>query len=476
MQPTRRTWQHVGLGGVLAGVGLLAAQPASLVGVAGVGAWLLSTQYRTTHTFAQTVDDLTVEVDPLRHSAVVDERLRVTVSAELDDPSPCGVTLTVRLPLTADGPAEADRTIDLAPGETTAATSFTCSFPVAGQFSVPDVEVELTDDGATFTESVTVPVDQTITVDPRHPRNVHVGQGGNRVAAAYGEHAAGSGGSGLVPEEIRQYTAGDSLDNIDWKATARQGSPHVRDYESQTDRKTVLVVDQRSDMAVGPEGESMLDFAREVAIGYARSAEELDDPLGLYLVGDDGIAAKQRPTTSTRGYRRIRDALYEASPTAGPAAPDTTTHLTRPADARRVSRELASENSAFATTLAPFFAETESYVHRIEGDPLFETLRRVQAEVSGTVWTVVLTSDARRNQLRDAIRLATKGGDHASVFLTPRVLYEDGEFADLEAAYDRYADFESFRVSLDRAPRTNVYEVGPGDRLEALLATRRRRS
>ncbi|WP_189319172.1 hypothetical protein [Halolamina pelagica] len=45
---------------------------------------------------------------------------------------------------------------------------------------------------------------------------------------------------------------------------------------------------------------------------------------------------------------------------------------------------------------------------------------------------------------------------------------------DVSAAYDRYADFESFRRTVARTPRTEVYEVGPGDRLDALLAARRR--
>jgi hypothetical protein len=55
------------------------------------------------------------------------------------------------------------------------------------------------------------------------------------------------------------------------------------------------------------------------------------------------------------------------------------------------------------------------------------------------------------------------------------VLYEAGGLGDLEAAYRRYLDFEEFRRSLARLDRVQAYEVGPGDRLGALLASRRQR-
>jgi hypothetical protein len=85
-----------------------------------------------------------------------------------------------------------------------------------------------------------------------------------------------------------------------------------------------------------------------------------------------------------------------------------------------------------------------------------------------------LTADTGRNRIRDVASLVANEGGYLSLFLTPQVLFDAGAMSDLSAAYDRYADFESFRRTVARTPRTEVYEVGPGDRLDALLAARRR--
>jgi len=61
------------------------------------------------------------------------------------------------------------------------------------------------------------------------------------------------------------------------------------------------------------------------------------------------------------------------------------------------------------------------------------------------------------------------------VFLTPSILFDPGGLVDLEAAYDRYVEFEEFRRDLARLPGVSAFEVGPGDRLDAVLATGRDR-
>jgi hypothetical protein len=57
------------------------------------------------------------------------------------------------------------------------------------------------------------------------------------------------------------------------------------------------------------------------------------------------------------------------------------------------------------------------------------------------------------------------------VFLTPQVLFDAGELADLEAAYRQYRAFEEFRTELERFGSVVAYEVGPGDRLATLLSS-----
>src|SRR5215813_8217110 len=45
-----------------------------------------------------------------------------------------------------------------------------------------------------------------------------------------GRHASRLRGRGLNFEELRHYVQGDDTRTIDWRATARLGSPHVRVY------------------------------------------------------------------------------------------------------------------------------------------------------------------------------------------------------------------------------------------------------
>jgi 1,2-phenylacetyl-CoA epoxidase PaaB subunit len=123
----------------------------------------------------------------------------------------------------------------------------------------------------------------------------------------------------------------------------------------------------------------------------------------------------------------------------------------------------------------PYLSAVDAYVRRVEGDPLFRTVQLAAADARGQSWTVLITDDADRESVYEAARHAADGGDHALVFLTPRVLYEPGAMADVEAADERYRSFESFRRDLEALPRVTAFEVAPGDRLDALVTARRAR-
>lgn len=66
-----------------------------------------------------------------------------------------------------------------------------------------------------------------------------------------GRHASRLRGRGLNFEEMRNYLPGDDIRSIDWKATARTGSPHVRVFTEERDRPALIVVDQRMSMFYG---------------------------------------------------------------------------------------------------------------------------------------------------------------------------------------------------------------------------------
>ena len=80
-----------------------------------------------------------------------------------------------------------------------------------------------------------------------------------------GRHASRLRGRGLAFEELRHYRQGDDVRTIDWKATARLRSPHVRVYNEERERPVLLVVDQRRPMFFGSRRAMKSVAAAEVA-------------------------------------------------------------------------------------------------------------------------------------------------------------------------------------------------------------------
>lgn len=72
-------------------------------------------------------------------------------------------------------------------------------------------------------------------------------------------------GQGLNFEELRGYRAGDSLRSVDWKASARSRQRMVKVFTEETDRPTVLLVDQRHSLFFGSKNRTKSVTAAEVA-------------------------------------------------------------------------------------------------------------------------------------------------------------------------------------------------------------------
>ena len=63
------------------------------------------------------------------------------------------------------------------------------------------------------------------------------------VRAVDGEYASRARGRGFDFDDLRDYHPGDSIRDIDWKATARRGEPLVRRYLTTRQRSLVAIVD-----------------------------------------------------------------------------------------------------------------------------------------------------------------------------------------------------------------------------------------
>jgi hypothetical protein len=177
------------------------------------------------------------------------------------------------------------------------------------------------------------------------------------------------------------------------------------------------------------------------------------------------------PGTTEQTFSAIARHLFELTPTehdtgSGGDARD----LTAPARARELARTLDDE-SRFGRTLRPYYLDRDPYVRRIESRPLFGAIRLARDAGGGSEVSVILTDDTDRAALREAVGIARQGGREVLVFLTPTVLYEAGRLSEVADAYADYTDFETFRRDLDSRPRVSAFEVGPRDRLQAVLAS-----
>ena len=471
---TRGYWSIVGLGGILSGLAVLLARPVLLAGALVLWGWLLGLQYSFLATAERVRADTAIDVSTSRQRVVTNSTTSVMLQAAGSKHGGVKTTAALSVPLSAMDRSGRERSVEVTDETTTTTTAI--EWPIAGEFDLGPVELTVRDDYGLFVQRFEHSPDVTIVVDPRRPRNVHVGAGGSSREGVYGEHDTDRTGSGVEPAELRQYVAGDAARQIDWKATARLNTPHVREQEATTDRQTVVVVDHRSPLSTGRTGETKLEYLRHVALAFIDSADELNDPLGLYTVGDDGITTSIRPGTDSKTYDRVRTAVRELSATDPKEAsrPGSVRTVSDPAAARRAAQRLTTDRSSMSDQLVSFFEDGNSYVDRIDAEPLFRTVRTHRSRITGSVWTVIFSDDNNRAELRETVKLARAADDFVVVFLTPSVLFEDGGLSDLSTAYDGYVAFEEFRRELDRLDRVSAFEVCPGDRLDALLTTNQR--
>lgn len=90
-----------------------------------------------------------------------------------------------------------------------------------------------------------------------------------------GDHSSPFRGKGLEFEEVREYVAGDDVRNIDWRVTARTGSPHLKLFTEERERSMIICTDVNLSMRFGTRGTfKSVQAARAAALlGWAASRE-----------------------------------------------------------------------------------------------------------------------------------------------------------------------------------------------------------
>jgi uncharacterized protein (DUF58 family) len=93
-------------------------------------------------------------------------------------------------------------------------------------------------------------------------------------------------GRGLEFSHVRDYQHGDDVRAIDWKVTARRGTPFVRQFVEERDLQVVIVVDISGSGRYGPGEKSPWEVTREIAAALAFAAARNNDRVSLLMVSD----------------------------------------------------------------------------------------------------------------------------------------------------------------------------------------------
>ncbi len=100
---------------------------------------------------------------------------------------------------------------------------------------------------------------------------------------ASGLHRSPFSGFSSEFTEYRQYTPGDDLRYLDWKAYARIDRFYLKKFEDETNLRCLLILDTSRSMTFGSRGYTKLDYARTLAATLACFLHTQRDVVGLAL-------------------------------------------------------------------------------------------------------------------------------------------------------------------------------------------------
>ncbi len=85
-------------------------------------------------------------------------------------------------------------------------------------------------------------------------------------------------------EDLRNYTLGDDIRNIDWNSSAKTGNLLVKKYKEERECSTIFIVDSNQNMQFGSEKKRKIDTLNEILLTLAFSAGTGWDAFWAYFL------------------------------------------------------------------------------------------------------------------------------------------------------------------------------------------------
>ncbi|RBP48307.1 DUF58 domain-containing protein [Arenicella xantha] len=96
-----------------------------------------------------------------------------------------------------------------------------------------------------------------------------------------GAHIAKRKGDGMEFNQLRDFREGDTLKQVDWKATAKLGSPISREYQEEKDQNIVFLLDCSRRMRAMENNLSYFDYALNALLMSSYIALDKGDAVGV---------------------------------------------------------------------------------------------------------------------------------------------------------------------------------------------------
>lgn len=181
------------------------------------------------------------------------------------------------------------------------------------------IEVRIESPWRAWTRQTRLGAAQTVRVYPDFaPLARHALRAVDPRQARFGLQQRRRRGQGMDFAQLREYREGDSLRQVDWKASTRMGKMISREYQDERDQRILLLVDCGRRMGArdtenGEAGLSHFDHALNAVLMLAYVALSHGDRVGLMTLG--GPDRYLPCTHSASAVSRILAETYDLQPT-----------------------------------------------------------------------------------------------------------------------------------------------------------------
>jgi len=128
-----------------------------------------------------------------------------------------------------------------------------------------------------------------------------------------GLHRSPHQGSSVEFVEHKEYSPGDELKHVDWKALARSNRYYVKQFEDETNLRCHIILDSSGSMDYGSGQVTKFDYAVTLAASLAYLMLKQMDAVGLVVFG--GTSPRYVPARSRSAHlQALMEALSKARP------------------------------------------------------------------------------------------------------------------------------------------------------------------